>query len=77
MTAQLEIVSGHPPIYLFKNVFEVIFESGYLIELVDYSERMAEIRDRVIADRIDTASTSCDFSLYDLDRQLLADNFRC
>ncbi|AFY94896.1 hypothetical protein [Chamaesiphon minutus] len=76
VATQLGIVSGHPTIYLFESVFEAIFELGFLIELIDYSKQMAEVRDRVIAERPET-TLSWDFSLYDRERQILAEAFQC
>jgi hypothetical protein len=75
IATQLGIISGHHTIYLFENVFESIFELGFLIELIDYSKQMAEVRDRVIAERPDPTATWY-LSLYDREHQILSAVFQ-
>jgi hypothetical protein len=43
-----EEIMIHYPIYVREKVCEAVFELGHLISLVDYSDRMMEVRDRIV-----------------------------
>ncbi len=67
----------NPPFFLYENVYEAIFDAGILIDIVDYSLQVKQVRERVISERAETNDESSYFSIYDIDRQILTKYFRC
>jgi hypothetical protein len=62
------------PLYVYEKVCEAIFEAGRLISFVDYSDRMLEIRDRIIGSN-DKAMSAIDSYPLEIERQILAKYF--
>jgi hypothetical protein len=65
----------HYPIYVYERVCEAVFELGHLISLVDYSDRMVEIRDQIIKDEKTTSVFDFDFLPCEIERKILAEYF--
>ncbi len=64
----------HFPIYVYEKVCEVMFELGCLIEIMDYSDRMVEARDRVSKYNEKIASEFTRFP-YEIEQQILEEYF--
>jgi hypothetical protein len=71
----LIISNANPPLFLFKSVREIMLDRGSIVEIVDRSTEVEQVRDLVIADRDATNNNSMDYSLYKVDIQLLKDYF--
>jgi hypothetical protein len=52
-----------------------MLDRGSIVEIVDRSTEVEQVRDLVIADRDATNNNSMDYSLYKVDIQLLKDYF--
>jgi hypothetical protein len=73
MNHELNVIPGFPSIYLAGKVYEAIFDLGNLIQIVDHSEKIAEIRNSLrdkIHKRIHENSppmgSTVDYSLYSI-----------
>ena len=73
MNHELNIMPGFPSIYLFGKVYEAIFDLGNLIQIVDHSTKIVEIRNSLlekihkrIRENSPQMGSSVDYSLYSI-----------